>query len=156
MSNKSKKKQLLVKTKEPYFIHKTLESGREMTIMVGTYGVPIRTLLGGETSISWIAVDRVINELKKAFPDAHIKTDYIKDVACLVFNVSGKTVRHEGDAADQVLGDRVAKAKALAKACTIGKAFATGIKKNLEEGINRNIDIFDIWREKEKNIIRGA
>lgn len=156
MSNKSKKKQLLAKVREPYFIHKTLESGREMTIMVGTYGVPIRALLGEYASISWIAVDGVINELKKAFPDAHIKADYIKDVAYLVFNVSGKTIRHEGDAADPVLGDRVAKAKALAKACTIGKAFAVGIKKSLEENINRNIDVFNVWHEKEKNVVKGV
>ena len=153
MSKKSKKKQLIVKVREPYFIHKTLESGAEMTIMVGKYALPWKAI----TNVPICGpVMAKIEKVKKTFPDAHIEFNFRQENPAFIFNVSSKTIRHEGDTPDQSVGDKVARAKTLCRACVISKAIALAAKEGLEEELNRAIAVLDVWREKNKNVIKGV
>lgn len=153
MSKKSKKKQLIVQVREPYFIHKKLEEGTEMTIMVGTYALPWKAI----TNVPIChAVMTKVEKVQKAFSEAHIEFNFKQENPAFIFNVSGKTIRHEGDTPDPSIGNKVARAKALCKACSIGKAIALAAKEGLEEELNRTVEVLENWRRKEKNIIKGA
>ena len=152
MSRISRKKQLLIKVQEPFYIHKTLSNGEEMTIMVAKYALPWKAL----TNVPLCdAVMRKISKVQKAFSDAHIDFNFDRENPAFVFDVSGKTVSHKEDIPNKTIGEKVAKAKALARACTICKAISLAAKEGLEEELNRNIDVLNVWYEKEKEIIRG-
>lgn len=152
MSKKSKRRQLIVKVQEPYFIHKTLDNSTEMTIMVGKYALPWRAI----TNVPLCdAVMAKIEKIKRAFHDAHIEFNFNRENPAFIFNVSGKTIRHDGDTPDPATGDKVARAKALNRACVISKAIANAAKEGLEEELNRTIDVLNAWREKEKRIVKG-
>lgn len=153
MSKKSKKKQLIVKVREPHFIHKTLEGGAEMTIMVGKYALPWKAITNVPICGPVVAK---IEKVKKTFPDAHIEFNFNQENPAFIFNASGKTIRHDGDTPNKYIGDKVARAKVLCRACVISKAITLAAKEGLEEELNRTITVLDVWREKEKNVIKGV
>ena len=54
------------------------------------------------------------------------------------------------------LGDRVARARAMARACVVSRHIILAIKEGLEEELNRSAEIFKARFEKEKRIIKGV
>ena len=151
MSKNSKKKQLIVEIKEPCFIHKIAKNGNEMTIMVGRYALPWKAI----TNIPLCdAVLVKLNKVRKAFPDAHVEFNFNRENPAFLFKVSGITTRHEEDKYDPSIGMRVAKAKAVTRAIAVSIAISKAIKVGLEEEINRTIDVLNVWRQKEKKIIK--
>lgn len=151
MSKNSKKKQLIVEVKEPCFIHKTATNGNEMTIMVGRYALPWKAI----TNIPLCdAVLVKLNKVKKAFPDARIEFNFSRENPAFLFKSFGITTRHDEDKHDPFIGMRVAKAKAIARAIAISMAISKAIKVGLEEELNRTIDVLNVWRQKEKKIIK--
>ena len=153
-----KRKKFLVKVCEPQFIHyqaTNKETGKveDTTIMKGKYAVPWYSLT--DISITKRTLQK-IEKLKKVFPDVSIDFNFNKENPAFIIGVSGKTIRHEGDAPNQVLGDKVARARAMAKACVVGRHIALAAKEGLEEELNRSIDTFQARFEREKRIIKGV
>ena len=95
-------------------------------------------------------------ELKKAFPDAHIEFNFNREAPAFLFRAIGRTKRCGGDEQNQSVGDAVARAKATARACVISKAIIKSAMSGLEEELKRNLRIFDEWREKERDIVKGV
>lgn len=153
-----KRKKFLVKVCEPQFIHyqaANKETGKveDTTIMKGKYAVPWYSLT--DIPITKRTLQK-IEKLKKVFPDVSIDFNFNKENPAFIIGVSGKTIRHEGDAPNQVLGDKVARARAMAKACVVGRHIALAAKEGLEEELNRSIDTFQARFEREKRIIKGV
>lgn len=152
-----KKRKFLVKVREPQFIHyKALnkETGVEedTTIMKGKYALPWRAIT--DTSVTERALQKV-DRLKKLFPDVTIEFNFNMENPAFILGVSGKTVRHNGDTPDQSVGDRVARARAMARACVVSRHICIAIKEGLEEELNRAAETFKARFEKEKRIIKG-
>lgn len=153
-----KRKKFLVKVCEPQFIHyqaTNKETGKveDTTIMKGKYAVPWYSLT--DIPITKRTLQK-IEKLKKVFPDVSIDFNFNKENPAFIIDVSGKTIRHEGDAPNQVLGDKVARARAMAKACVVGRHIALAAREGLEEELNRSIDTFQARFEREKRIIKGV
>jgi hypothetical protein len=121
--------------------------------MKGKYAVPWHSLT--DISITERVLQK-IGKLKKAFPDVSIDFNFNRENPAFIIGVSGKTVRHEGDAPDQVLGNKVARARAMARACVVGRHIALAAKEGLEEELSRSIDTFQARFEREKRIIKGV
>jgi hypothetical protein len=149
-----KKKQLLVKTKEPFFIHKEVK-GTNLTFMIGEYALPWKAITNVPPCDAAINEDR-LKKLKKAFPDAHIEFNFNREAPAFLFRAIGRTKRCGGDEQNQSVGDAVARAKATARACVISKAIIKSAMSGLEEELKRNLRIFDEWREKEREIVKGV
>ena len=153
-----KRRKFLVKVCEPQFIHYNAtnkETGKveDTTIMKGKYALPWRVIT--DVSVTERALQKV-EKLKKLFPDVSIEFNFRKENPAFILGVSGKTVKHEGDEPNQSLGDRVARARAMARACVVSKHIAIAIKEGLEEELNRSIETFKARFEKEKRIIKGV
>lgn len=153
-----KRKKFLVKVCEPQFIHyqaanKETSKVEDTTIMKGKYAVPWYSLT--DIPITKRTLQK-IEKLKKVFPDVSIDFNFNKENPAFIIGVSGKTIRHEGDAPNQVLGDKVARARAMAKACVVGRHIALSAREGLEEELNRSIDTFQARFEREKRIIKGV
>lgn len=150
--SKNKKSRLLVKVKDPFFIHKEV-NGTDMTFMIGYYALPWRAI----TNVPLCdAVVKRVEKLKKAFPDAHIDFNFNRENPAFLFRVVGKTKRCITDEHNVDVGEVVARAKAISQACVISKAIIREAMKGLEEELNRSFIIFKDWQEKERRIIRGV
>lgn len=152
----SKKKKFLVKVCEPRFIHYTApnkEKGidEDITIMEGKYALPWRTLT--DTSITERALARV-ERLKRVFPDVSIEFNFIKENPAFILGVSGKATRHSGDTPNQSIGDMVARARAMAKACEVGRSIAVAVRDSLVAELNGAAATFKARREREKRNIK--
>lgn len=152
MTKFKKKKQILVKIGEPYFIHKEAK-GTDMTFMIGKYAIP----WNGITNVPLCdAVITKIEKVRKCFPEAHIEFNFNRENPAFIFNVVGRTKRCINDKADKGIGETVAKAKATAKACVVAKAIIKAAMDGLEEELKRSFIVFDEWHDKEKRIVRGV
>ena len=153
MINKpKKKKQLLVKIKTPYFIHKEY-AGNNLTFCIAEYALPWNKISDAPLCD---AVITKITKVKKAFPDAHIEFNFNRENPAFLFKVIGRTKRCPGDEHNQDVGDAVARAKATSRACVISKAIIKAAIEGLEEELKKNLRIFEEWHEKEKSIVRGV
>jgi hypothetical protein len=150
--SKNRKSRLLVKVKDPFFIHKEV-NGTDMTFMIGYYALPWRAI----TNVPLCdAVVKKVEKLKKAFPDAHIDFNFNRENPAFLFRVVGKTKRCITDEHNADVGEVVARAKAMSQACVISKAIIREAMKGLEEELNRSFIIFKDWQEKERRIIKGV
>lgn len=150
--SKNRKNKLLVKVKDPFFIHKEVK-GTDMTFMIGYYALPWRAI----TNVPLCdAVVKKVEKLKKAFPDAHIDFNFNRENPAFLFRVVGKTKRCITDEHNSDVGEVVARAKAMTQACVISKAIIREAMKGLEEELNRSFIIFKDWQEKERRIIKGV
>ena len=154
----SKKKKFLVKVCEPRFIHFTAPNKEnsvkeDVTIMKGKYALPWHTLT--DTSITEKALDR-IERYKKVFPDVTIEFNFNRENPAFILSVSGKAVRHDGDTPDWSIGDMVARARAMARACEVGRNIALEVKKGLIAELNGAAETFKARREREKKKIKGV
>lgn len=153
MINKpKKKKQLLVKLKAPYFIHKDVQ-GTNLTFCIAEYALPWKEISDAPLCD---AVITKINKVKKAFPEAHIEFNFQRENPAFLFRVVGRTKICPGDEHNQDIGDAVARAKATSRACIVSKAIIKASIEGLEEELKRNLRIFEEWHEKEKSIVRGV
>ena len=152
MSKSPRKRKMLVKIKEPYFIHKQAQDS-DLTFMIAQYALPWKEI----TNVPICeAVLIKVEKVKKAFPEAHIEFNFNIEHPAFIFNVVGRTKRSVNDEQNQSLGDAVARAKAVAKACTISKAIIRAAIEGLEEDLRRNLVVFNDWRAKEKNLVKGV
>lgn len=152
MSKSPKKRKLLVKVKGPYFIHKQAQDS-DLTFMIAQYALPWKEI----TNVPICeAVLNKVEKVKKAFPEAHIEFNFNIEHPAFIFNVVGRTKRSINDEPNQSIGDAVARAKAVAKACTISKAIIKAAIEGLEEDLRRNLVVFNDWRLKEKEIVKGV
>ena len=152
MSKSPRKRKMLVKIKEPYFIHKQAQDS-DLTFMIAQYSLPWKEI----TNVPICeAVLIKVEKVKKAFPEAHIEFNFNIEHPAFIFNVVGRTKRSVNDEQNQSLGDAVARAKAVAKACTISKAIIRAAIEGLEEDLRRNLVVFNDWRAKEKNLVKGV
>jgi hypothetical protein len=155
----------LVEREKPCFIHKTIEveernensqniitKKTELTFMIGKYALPWKSIAPNIPLCD--AVITKIEKVKKAFPKAHIEFNFNRENPAFLFNVVGRTQRHENDEPNQDVGDTVAMAKATARACAIAKAIIQASINGLEVDLKRNLKIFEEWNKKEKNIIK--
>ena len=150
--SKNRKSRLLVKVKEPFFIHKQVDDS-DLTFMIGYYALPWRAI----TNVPLCdAVVKRVEKLKKAFPDAHIDFNFNRENPAFLFRVVGKTRRCTTDDHNPIVGEAAARAKALIQACVISKAIIKEAMKGLEEELNRSFIIFKDWQEKERRIIKGV
>lgn len=152
MSKSPKKRRPLVKTKEPYFIHKQTENS-DLTFMIAQYALPWNEITNVPLCSAVIAK---VEKVKKAFPEAHIEFNFSHERPAFIFNVVGRTKRSINDTPNQSVGDAVARAKATAKACTISRAIIRAALEGLEEELKRNLIVFEDWRAKEKNLVKGV
>ena len=153
-----RRKKFLVRVCEPQFVHyqaTNKETGKveDTTIMKGKYAIPWHSLT--DIPITERALKK-IEKLKKSFPDVSIEFNFNKANPAFILGVSGKTIRHEGDEPDQILGNKVARARAMARACVVGRHIALVAKESLEEELNRSIDTFQARFKREKRIIKGV
>lgn len=153
MSKNSKKNRLLVKTKEPYFIHKQAQN-TDLTFMIGYYALPWRAVTN--VPLCDAVIDKIDRNVKKAFPEAHITFNFNRENPAFLFRVVGRTQRSTTDENNPTVGEAVARAKATAKACVISKAIIKAAIAGLEEELKRNLTVFQDWHNKEKNIVRGV
>lgn len=151
--SKNKKNRLLVRTKEPVFIHKEV-NGTDMTCMIGNYALPWRAITNVPLCDAVIA--KIDKNVKTAFPKAHIEFNFQRENPAFLFRVTGRTYRSTTDTNNPSVGEAVARAKAVASACVICKAIIRAAIEGLEEELNRNLIIFKDWHEKEKGIVRGV
>src|SRR5574344_1531682 len=86
MINKpKKKKQLLVKLKAPYFIHKDVQ-GTNLTFFIADYALPWKEI--SDAPLCDAAITK-INKVKKAFPEAHIEFNFQRENPAFLFKVVG-------------------------------------------------------------------
>lgn len=152
MSKTSKKNRLLVKMKDPFFIHKQVQDS-DLTFMIGHYALPWRAITNVPLCDAVIAK---IDKVKKAFPEAHIEFNFNRENPAFLFRVTGRTKRSTSDENNPTIGEAVARAKATARACVISKAIIKAAIEGLEEELKRNLAVFQDWHMKEKNIVRGV
>lgn len=152
MSKNSKKNRLLVRVKEPFFIHKQTEDS-DLTFMIGHYALPWKAL----TNVPLCnAVIKKVEKVTKAFPDAHIEFNYNVENPAFLFRTTGRTKRSTTDEHNPVVGESVARAKAYSRACVIAKAIIRAAMDGLEEELKRSMVVFNDWHEKERKIVRGV
>jgi hypothetical protein len=129
----SKRKNILVYTNTKVFKHPANAKHNEVTVVVKSWAIPVRNLLGYTIPPETAKV--VLEKMRLTFPKAKVEFNYSVQHPAFLFDSIGKTMRKEGDKCDAELGEKVAGVKSNANAYSISRFLSKSIVSNIKSGL---------------------
>lgn len=154
------KRPILVSINNPTFIRKeATEKNNEVTIVIMHMAIPLEHIFNGKTLALSPSVLTAAAQVSSGFQDINLEFNNNIKAPAFTFQVKAKTERRGNDVPNQALADKIAVAKANAKACVIARRLLLRINKYYRGEMQRLdsiADVFSNYAARELSYIQKA